>query len=151
MNLQWFVYDRDRRDVRMLARMSSFYPETRLHLLGHDYWFLLYNAANEVVAECGVTRRGILIPCWARDDFVLEISDVWVREADRGRNICSLLLMNVIYYFDQTLDREHRIRLWTHRRNRAALRAYRKVFGRPTGPFAKGLMEFSTHPETRRN
>jgi len=152
MNLKFFVYDRDRRDSLPIARMFLYYPETRNQLLSYDYWFFLYNEENEVVAECGVKRCGAILPCWTRKDCTLEISDVWVRESKRGQNICSLLLMNVLYYFDQNLDREHRVRLWAHRRNRAALRAYRKVFGRPTGPFGKGLMEFSTqHPETRRN
>lgn len=144
MNLKFFVYDRDRRESLLNARLFLFYPETRNQILIYDYWFFLYDEANEVVAECGVKRCGAILPCWTRKDFLLEISDVWVRESDRGRNICSLLLLNVLYYFDQTLEREHCVRLWAHRQNRAALRAYRKVFGRPTGPFAKGLLKFST-------
>ena len=144
MNLKFFVYDRDHRDSLTQAHLSLFYPEMRLSRISLDYWFVLFNDANEVVAECGVLRSGRFIPCWTREDYTLEISDVWVRQADRGKNICSLLLLNVIYYFDQTLDRERRIRLWAHRRNRAALRAYRKVFGRPTGPLTGGLMQFST-------
>jgi predicted GNAT family acetyltransferase len=56
---------------------------------------------------------------------------VFVNPAYRGNGYCGLLLLNVMYYFDQrTSDPDHlSFSLWAHRSNRSARRAYRKIFG----------------------
>ena len=49
----------------------------------------------------------------------------------RGNGYCGLLLLNVMYYFDQQTSNPEQLSfgLWTHRSNLSARRAYRKIFG----------------------
>jgi len=76
------------------------------------------------------------------------LTEVHVHPEYRGQGYCTLLLLNVMYHFDQLRSKTEPMppmvfELATYRNNHAAIRAYRKVFGEPV--YGHGtLVYFST-------
>lgn len=61
------------------------------------------------------------------------ITDLSVDKLYRGNDYCGLLLLNVMYYFDQKreLNRKMVFRIAAYQDNLPAIRAYHKIFGEP--------------------
>jgi hypothetical protein len=93
-----------------------------------EYWFALYDNSNMIVAECEVHRFNSFWWCNRKEKY--EITDVRVHPKYRGNEYCGLLLLNVMYYFDQRVENPEQLsfELWAHRSNLSAQRAYRKIF-----------------------
>ena len=115
-----------------------------VHKLDQNHTFTLYTSSGEVIAECQVRHLRPICPCINPEERY-EFNDVEVRKPFRGQNYCSLLLLNAMLFFDQHADNPERLvfQLYAARRNHAARRAYRKVFGPPDGIY-KNLVFFTT-------
>lgn len=120
---------------KLVQKLTNDYEAT----LGSDYWFVLYNDRNEILAECSVDR--IFVPC---TNYIHHyyIGDVWVPQRFRGNSYAVALLLNILYYFDQNSTCQT-FRLCAFADNVSACRCYEKVFGTPYA-CSNDLVYFST-------
>lgn len=115
-----------------------------------EYWCTLQTPEGDLVARCEVHSMRKSAQLFANHSRLRRyyLTDVHVHPAYRGQGYCALLLLNVMYHFDQLRgdDVELVFELATYRNNSAAVRAYRKVFGEPSiaGYGPHGLIYFST-------
>jgi hypothetical protein len=94
-------------------------------ILDKDYWFILCDNKNNIIAECSVIKD---------NEFDYEINDVFVEEKYRGNNYSELLLMNVLIYFEEInkeASKQIMMKICTETTNIAALKTYKKIFGEP--------------------
>ena len=66
-------------------------------ILNCDYWFIIYDDKNNIIASCSVNEE---------NDNIFEINDVFVEEKFRGNNYSVLLIMNILYYFEQNFEKK---------------------------------------------
>lgn len=85
----------------------------------------LRNSNGVRVAECEAQFNSKNSDCY--------ITMVFVPKPFRGNGYCELLLLNVMYYFNQLrkTKKEVRFRLFVYKDNTTAIRVYRKIFGKP--------------------
>lgn len=109
-----------------------------------QYWFALCEK-NTIIAECEVSRKKSLFSR-KTDKIRYEISAVFVNPTYRGNGYCSLLLLNVMYYFDLRNPNKDQLvfQLITHRLNIPARKAYRKIFENESISYNGKLVYFST-------
>jgi hypothetical protein len=102
---------------------KEYTPEYQYKCILHcDYWFILYNEkTNDIIAECSVSIE---------NDDVLKINDVLVIDKYRGLRYSELLLMNVIYYFEEN-KKKLLIKISCDINNIPAYRCYKKIFDEP--------------------
>lgn len=108
------------------AHDSDFPPLYRYNIINeYDYWFILYDETNNsIIAECSVI---------AENYNVFEINDVYVIEKYRGNNYSTLLIMNVLLYFDTEYFYINKlsIKICANIDNIEAVTCYQKIFGDP--------------------
>jgi hypothetical protein len=88
-------------------------------ILSCDYWFTMYDDKNNIIASCSVSKE---------NHNIFEINDVLVEEKFRGNNYSILLIMNVLYYFEQNFDKKLIIKIISEI-NSDAYYCYKKIFG----------------------
>ena len=99
---------------------TEFSPEYQYKcILSCDYWFTMYDDKNNIIAQCSVAEE---------NQNIYEINDVLVEKKFRGNNYSVLLIMNVLYYFEQTFDKKLIIKITTET-NSDAYYCYKKIFG----------------------
>ena len=99
---------------------KDFTPEYRYNTILNysDIWFHLINENDEIIACCSVLVNK---NCY-------QIDDVFVEEQFRGNNYAILLLMNVLFVFN---DSKQKIILFTSEDNIPAIKTYERLFGSP--------------------
>lgn len=109
-----------------------------------QYWFV-FHKKNTIIAECEVNKKKSLFSR-KTDKIRYEISSVFVNPSYRGNEYCSLLLLNVMYYFDLRNPNKEQLtfQLFTHRLNYSARKAYRKIFEKESVCYRGKFVYFST-------
>lgn len=101
----------------------EFSPEYQYNCIKSlDYWFILFDDSDNIVASCSVIQE---------NDNIYEINDVLVEPPFRGNNYSTLLIMNVLHYFDQHFDNKIVIKIISELYNYPAYISYKKIFGDP--------------------
>lgn len=99
-------------------------------ILQTDFWVMLYNENQEIIAECSV--QGIYSNPFTERIRYFCINDVYVKKKYRGNNYSVLLLLNVFCYFRERFPTSNApFRLFCGIFNSAAYECYKKVFGEP--------------------
>lgn len=108
-----------------------------IQLCTPSFWCELRNSKGVRVAQCEVEFNSKKSDCY--------ITMVFVPKIHRGNGYCELLLLNVMYYFNQIREtqKEVRFRLFVYKDNPTAIRVYRKIFGEPLKETARSYW-FST-------
>ena len=87
-----------------------------------DYWFTMYDNDDNIIASCSVIQE---------NNNIYEINDVLVEPQFRGNNYSILLIMNVLYYFEQNFTDKININIIAELYNLSAFYSYKKIFGEP--------------------
>lgn len=96
-------------------------------ILEKDFWFALCSESDQIVAETVVSKARFVCSRKLRH---YHITDLFVPEQYRGHNFAMVLILNLLYHFDQyEEDIEFRIEAYTD--NIPAYRSYSKIFGDP--------------------
>jgi GNAT superfamily N-acetyltransferase len=106
-----------------------------------DYWALLTDDDDRILAECTLSsERGLF------SDRVQAycICDVFVPEQYRGNQYAVALILNVMYELEPA-ESTTSFYLHAYRRNRSAIRCYRKIFGEPIH-IGRRLVTFASNP-----
>lgn len=133
-SMDFLVHPREEFDPSWLNRFRS------------PYFYCELKKDEETIAQCEIHVNRFRWWCRESNTDYYYISDLSVRKKYRGNNYCSLLLLNVMYYFDQKrdgTDREIIFEISAYKDNIPAMRAYRKIFGRPCSR-DRHLIHFST-------
>lgn len=99
--------------IRELYKKDEFKIISRL-----DFWFVLH-INDEIIAECSVIIE---------NDNIFEINDVLVDEKHRGNNYATLLLLNILLYFEEQ-NKKIMIKICCEKNNIPAFKTYEKIFG----------------------
>lgn len=150
--MKLFIYSKYSATIEQKRQLNAF-RRLVFYRYEPEYYFVLYENPGIVVAECEVyQQKRPFFYSWFSSSKTrkFEITDVFVAQPYRGNQYCSLLLLNVMYYFDQHIQANNDdttpdmvFELFTHHLNHSARRAYRKIFGKESGRFEK-LIYFST-------
>lgn len=96
-------------------------------IINEDFWFALCTQNDEIIAECFVSKKHSF--CLDRLQYY-HITDLFVPELFRGNNYAMLLILNILYHFDQLNDPTG-FRIEAYCDNIPAYRSYSKIFGEP--------------------
>lgn len=89
-----------------------------------DYWCILYDSDENIMAECSVIQYPDEHP------DLYEIHDVFVAPEFRGNNYSVLLILNTIIYI-KNINSTADIRIKSYNTNISACICYQKIFGDP--------------------
>ena len=106
--------------VNNYSENKNYTPEYQYNIILKqcDYYFTIYDDKNNIIASCSVS---------CENNSIYEINDVYVEEEYRGNNYSVLLIMNVLYYFEQNSN-NLMIKI-TSFLDSDAYHCYKKVFG----------------------
>jgi hypothetical protein len=149
--MELFVYQKKANNLYQIRKLKNFYPENYNMIRDCEYWFVLHSG-KDIIAECSVCLHYCYWN-WFRKitnttyKYNYTISDVLVYQPYRGNDYCSLLLLNVMYWFvkqkSDCLEDLH-FKLYADFYNRSARRAYQKIFGYKGDRISSRLISFST-------
>jgi GNAT superfamily N-acetyltransferase len=99
--------------------IQSMYKQHEFKIISRlDFWFVLHTN-DEIIAECSVIIE---------NDNIFEINDVLVNEKHRGNNYATLLLLNILLYFEEQ-NKKLMIKICCEKNNIPAFKTYEKIFG----------------------
>ena len=117
--------------VRCFLKSRKEYDTTWLSKYRSPVFHCMLKINEETIARCDVYLEKRWLCSSQTDDYY--ITDLSVDKLFRGNEYCGVLLMNVMYYFDQKreLNRKMVFRIAAYQDNLPAIRAYHKIFGKP--------------------